>query len=461
MRECAGSLSRSRLSMSAPIVIGAAVATCLFAMAPALRFAFDAPEMRVALETASALIALLASYLVLGRFLRDRHLDSLALAASLGVLACASLIAAGLLALPPTETGRLVTVAATAIGAVMLAASAFVPQRPLARPRNEVLILVAATAVLVLLIGGTLALIEHLYAPGAVELGTRPRFESHVALLVGESIATVAFLVAAAGFAGRLRIEADTFFSFLVVGSTLGAASQLEYILFASANDSLVRIGDVFRALFYAVLLVGAAREIGEYWRRLAQTAVLEERRRIARDLHDGVAQELLYIGRRATRLAASGDETAREIQASAERALGDSRRAIAALTQPLDQPLEDVLTEAVSQVASRYDVRLDLDFEPGVNVDTDAREALVRIACEAVSNAARHGHARVVHLWLARNGGVHFGVADDGSGFDTEAPNSSRFGIAIMRERAHAAGGSFQLRSAPGRGTELEVVFP
>jgi signal transduction histidine kinase len=447
--------------MSAPIVVGAAVATSLIALAPALRIAFSAPEMRVALETSCALIALLASYLVLGRFLRARHLDSLVLAASLLVLSCGSLIAAGLLALPPSENGRLVTTAATVVGAIMLAASAFVPQRPLARPRNEVFGLVAATALLVALVGASLTLIEHLFRPGAVELGSSPQLESHAALFVGESIAMVAFVVAAVGFANRLRIETDAFFSFLVVGSILSAAAQLNYILFASADDSLVRVGDVFRALFYAVLLIGAAREIGEYWRRLAQTAVLEERRRIARDLHDGVAQELLFIGRRAMRLAATGNETAREIQASAERALGDSRRAIAALTRPLDQPLDEVLTEAVSEVASRYHVRLDLDFQPGVSVATDAREALVRIACEAVSNAARHGHARVVHLRLARNGGVHFGVADDGAGFDPEAPSASRFGIAIMRERAQAAGGSFMLRSAPGRGTELEVVFP
>jgi signal transduction histidine kinase len=111
--------------------------------------------------------------------------------------------------------------------------------------------------------------------------------------------------------------------------------------------------------------------------------------------------------------------------------------------------------------VASRYDVRLDLAFQPGVSVPADAREALVRIACEAVSNAARHGHARVVRVWLANGNGVRFGVADDGAGFDPEAPSSSRFGIAIMRERAQAAGASFRLRSAPGHGTELEVVFP
>src|SRR5262245_29008433 len=109
--------------MSTPIVVGAAVATLLFALAPALRFAWQAPEMRVALETACALIALLASYLVVGRFLRTRHVDSLVLAASLGVLACASLVAAGLLAFPPSEGGRLVPAGGPAVGAVTRAAS--------------------------------------------------------------------------------------------------------------------------------------------------------------------------------------------------------------------------------------------------------------------------------------------------------------------------------------------------
>src|SRR5262245_61040650 len=463
MRDIPWSLSRSPLSMSTPILVGAAVATSLLALAPTLRFAWEAPELRVALETSCALIALLASYLVLGRFLRDRHLDSLVLAVSLGVLALASVIAAGLLASPASENGRLVAGAATAIGALMLAASAFVPQRPLARVRNEVLGLVAVTGVLVVLLGGVLALVDRLFPPGVIELvhtGKHAHLENHVALLVAESVAMVAFLVAAVVFARRQRIESDTFFAFLAAGALLAAMAQLDYILFASADGGLVRVGDVFRAVFFAVLLVGAGREIGEYWRRLAQTAVLEERRRIARDLHDGVAQELLFIGRRATRLAASGDETAREIQASAERALGDSRRAIAALTRPLDQPLDEVLTEAVEEVASRYDVELDLAFQPGVSVPADAREALVRIACEAVSNAARHGRASVVRLWLANGDGVRFGVADDGAGFDPDAPSSSRFGIAIMRERAQAAGASFRLQSAPGHGTELEVVF-
>src|SRR5262245_60395349 len=163
-------VSGPRFWKTAPIVVAAAVATSLFALAPGLRFAYEAPELRVALETACALIALLASYLVVGRFLRDRHLDSLVLAASLGVLSCASLVAAAILAFPPSEDGRIVWSAATAIGAVMLAASAFVPQRPIARQRNDVLAVGAATGLLVLVVGGSLALVDHLFAPGALEL---------------------------------------------------------------------------------------------------------------------------------------------------------------------------------------------------------------------------------------------------------------------------------------------------
>src|SRR5262245_65315582 len=118
MRDIPWSLSRSPLSMSTPILVGAAVATSLLALAPTLRFAYEAPGLRVALETACALIALLASYLVLGRFLRERHLDSLVLAAGLGMLACASLAEATLLALPPSENGRVIWAGATAAGAI-------------------------------------------------------------------------------------------------------------------------------------------------------------------------------------------------------------------------------------------------------------------------------------------------------------------------------------------------------
>src|SRR5262245_51057216 len=241
-------VSGPRFWKTAPIVLVAAVATSLFALAPGLRFAYEAPELRVAVETACALVALLASYLAVGRFLRARHLDSLVLAASLGALSCASLIAAVMLAFPPSEDGQIVWSAATAVGAIMLAASAFVPQRPLTRPRNDLLALFAATGVLVAGVAASLALINHVFPPGAVGLARDPqelRSEQHAALFVAETVAMAAFLVAAVGFFRRQRNKPDTFFAFLVVGATLGALAELNYILFASADGGLVRVGDV------------------------------------------------------------------------------------------------------------------------------------------------------------------------------------------------------------------------
>jgi signal transduction histidine kinase len=89
-------------------------------------------------------------------------------------------------------------------------------------------------------------------------------------------------------------------------------------------------------------------------------------------------------------------------------------------------------------------------------------REALVRIACEAVTNAVRHGGAPLVRVQLQRGDGheVRLLIADSGSGFDPKAAGaaSGGFGLVSMRERARGVGGRFRVWSAPGRGTSVEV---
>jgi signal transduction histidine kinase len=186
---------------------------------------------------------------------------------------------------------------------------------------------------------------------------------------------------------------------------------------------------------------------------------VLEERRRIARDLHDGLAQELAFIGRNLLRLDAREEPVAR-VAASAERALSESRRAIAALTKPLDEPLEVVLADAVRETADREGTFVDLVLASGIELDYGERDALIRIACEATANAARHGGARLVRVELvARRRRVRLRVSDDGSGFDTAAPSGEGFGLTSMRERAQAVVGSFDVQSQPGSGTTVEVV--
>ncbi len=218
--------------------------------------------------------------------------------------------------------------------------------------------------------------------------------------------------------------------------------------------------GDVFRFTFYVALLVGCMREIWSYWTALSEAAVLEDRRRIARDLHDGVAQELAYISRNLDSIAAEADADAVErLRLAVDRAQLESRRAIHALAPPRNQAVELALAEAAVEIAERFRVELELDLVPGVRLSPTRAEALVRIACEALTNAARHSGASRVTLCLERDGSlIRLRVADRGCGFDTTVP-AGGFGLISMRERARTVGGELRICSTPGRGSEVEVA--
>jgi signal transduction histidine kinase len=201
-------------------------------------------------------------------------------------------------------------------------------------------------------------------------------------------------------------------------------------------------------------------REISSYWKTLSEAAVLEERRRIACDLHDGLAQELAYISRNLGSVAGEADADAVErLRLAVERAWLESRRAIHALAPARDQAIEVALAETAVEIAERFCVDLELDLAPGVRLSPTRAEALVRIASEAVTNAARHSGARTVTLSLVRDASVvRLRVADTGCGFDTAVP-ASGFGLISMRERARSVGGELRICSTPGRGSEVEVA--
>jgi two-component system sensor histidine kinase UhpB len=184
---------------------------------------------------------------------------------------------------------------------------------------------------------------------------------------------------------------------------------------------------------------------------RQALAAQEAERRRIARELHDGVAQELAYI-------VAESDGP---LAAAAERALDESRRAIAALTRPVDEPLEVALVQAAEEVAGRVGVQLKVEVCEGATVSPDEREALIRIVREAITNAGRHGKAANVSVELSNGHGTLLRIADDGTGFDPARTRVGGFGLVSMRERAEALGGRFTLFSEAGSGAKIEVRLP
>jgi signal transduction histidine kinase len=140
---------------------------------------------------------------------------------------------------------------------------------------------------------------------------------------------------------------------------------------------------------------------------------------------------------------------------------MDEARRAIAALTRPLDEPLQRTLTQSAEEVASRYGARVDLQLQD-VRVDAKRREVMIRIVRESVGNAVRHGGAERVLVALAVDGAMRLSVSDTGNGFDPVELNGNPtgFGLRSMRQRAEASGGVFAVESTPGEGTTVSVVW-
>jgi signal transduction histidine kinase len=187
---------------------------------------------------------------------------------------------------------------------------------------------------------------------------------------------------------------------------------------------------------------------------------VLAERRRIARDLHDGLAQELRYAATQSLRI---GTPAGYLLAHSLDRALDESRRAIAALTRPIDEPFDAALAHVVEEVVPPLGARVRLSLESGIDIPLQVREQLLKVAREAVVNATRHAAASCLEVSLSGRGGTTLTVSDDGRGFDPEDLKhlTERFGLMSMRERTEALGGHFALESRPGRGTTVTVHVP
>jgi signal transduction histidine kinase len=238
----------------------------------------------------------------------------------------------------------------------------------------------------------------------------------------------------------------------------LAAFARLNYLIFPSDHPDWLYSGDVLRTGSYLLLLVAAGREISRHWAAQAEAAVAEDRRRLAREMHDGVLQELGYIRSEIKAFTVADRPRVERVLGASERALDEARQLLEALGRPEDEPLGLVLHRAVEQVAQRYGVALDLELDESIVVDRPQRHALVRIAREAVLNAIRHGKVERIRLELGRDAeGSYLRVADDGAGFDP-GERQTGFGLISMRERAVALPGTFELSSQPGRGTTVMI---
>ena len=447
--------------------------TIAFARVPQLHLGYAWPAVRLALETSGSLVALFATFLVFGRLRRRTYLNELLLACALAVLALSNL----LFVTVPTVAGEApddLTVwaapLARSLGALLFVLAAFATRHELRR--GGPVLALAAVATLAAL--GTATLFAHTFAAqwaprDAARLSpialSQPPLRAHPALLIFELLVSLLYGLAAIGFLNLARRRRDAFYGWLAIAGILAVVSHVNYSLFpASYAQSVLYTGDVFRFAFYVALLVGCLREIWSYWNALSAAAVLEDRRRMARDLHDGLAQELAYISRNLDSAAegggeGGGEDAVRRLRPAVERAQTELRSAISALAPPGGQAVGAALAQAASQTAERLRIALDLDIVPDVRLSPTRAEALVRVACEAITNAAKHSGAARVTLRLERDGSlVRMQVADRGCGFDTSLPRSG-FGLVSMRERIRSVGGELNISSGPGRGSEVDVA--
>jgi len=204
---------------------------------------------------------------------------------------------------------------------------------------------------------------------------------------------------------------------------------------------------------------------------RAQQAAALEERQRLARELHDSVSQALygIVLGARTAnvqlkRSPAEAEDPLKYVLSLAETAFAEMRALIFELRPDSleTEGLAAALTRQVDVLKARHnlDVRTEFDAEPSLPVSH--KETLYRIMQEALNNVAKHAKAHHVILRLTQvpNQAI-LEVIDDGAGFNLDEPFPGHMGLRSMRERAEQMGGTFRIESKIGQGTRLEIRVP
>jgi signal transduction histidine kinase len=215
------------------------------------------------------------------------------------------------------------------------------------------------------------------------------------------------------------------------------------------------------------------AIENARLYQEAMAVAAMEERERIAHDLHDNIIQSLYAVGlsleRAARRLEREPEEARRRIGQAIEEINGimrDIRNYIFGLGTAdvegtdLNAALQQVLREF--EVNSLAAARLDMD--PNLpELSVQARAHLLQFVREALSNVLKHASAGQVRVSILREGAeMVASVSDDGKGFDPDQAGPSKgYGLRNMAERAKAFGGSFHLSSHPGLGTTVTLRLP
>lgn len=207
------------------------------------------------------------------------------------------------------------------------------------------------------------------------------------------------------------------------------------------------------------------------------KVAALEERNRIAADIHDGLGQTLSYLGlvtdQTAELIAEGQDERAlahlKRARGTINEAARQARESIQRLLDPAprERKLCDLLKETAREFEEKYRVEIHCRADENVSaaIPRETVEQALNVAREALENACKHAGARSIRVHLGRENGCCFvRVEDDGRGFDPDSPrpdSRGHFGLRVMKARAEHIGGNLRIESATGVGSRVTLTWP
>jgi signal transduction histidine kinase len=430
-------------------------ALLVFIATPGQRGPYDQPSLRLFLDTAIVLVSVIVCVLAYVRFALDRRTFDLYLLCGFFVTAVATLVFAIVPALDGGPVGRSeawALVLGRVVAAALIAAAPFVSGRITARA-DAIVIVVAAGLFLCVLWAFSRALGD----------GLAPLVHDHpkpALLTAALALQALLGLTALVGFGLRYRKHAEDLDRWLAFGATIWLFAALHAVFATTLAGPDVSQSDFLRLLSYAILLVGVWRAIraAEFGR-----AVAEERARVAREIHDGLAQYLFAVSTQTSLLAGGAplEKVLPRLQEAAAAAQQEARFAVLALSSAGGSaPFDSALTRYVEFLTADGQLDVDLEIEQGVELRPDEQIEIFRIVQESLANVRRHANARRATVLIGvRDGQRVVRIVDDGSGFEEETETRGQ-GLRNIRDRTAAIGGALRLVSRPGGGTTLEVVL-
>ncbi len=433
-------------------------ATALFLTHPSLRSTYELPEGRLVLDTAVVLAATVVAILAAVRFQVEGRLLDLLLAAGFCVAGIGTLafsVAPVLGGEPQGPAEAWAALGSRLLAAVLIVLAPLVPGSRIALRGRKLL------AGIPLLALGLLVLWLSLRGLGSSLPALDPQSGDR-AQAVTVTLALLALLALAAGlgFAARYRRHGEDLDSWLALAAALTLFAELHYVLTPRLSSDVVSQGDFLRVVAYGILLVGVWRAI-----RSAELgrAVAEERARVAREIHDGLAQYLFAISTHATMLesGASLETTLPKLKQAAEAAQQEAYFAVLALSSASGTaPFDAALRRYIEFLTADGLLEVDLEIERELLLAPDEQIEIFRIVQEGLANVRKHAEATRAEVWIGEHGGrrvVH--IRDDGVGFDGEDVAAGQ-GLKNMRRRAETIDGGLTLRSRRGVGTAVEVTL-